>query len=91
MQFLLPASPLEEEAVTVAVETDVDGIKTCVMTAEHLLAIALKTGRAKDKIRITQFLESGVIDRAKLHPILSRHEILAGWQAFNDKYLSDNA
>jgi hypothetical protein len=91
VQFLPPGSPLEEEAIAAAIETDVGGLKTRVMTAEHLLAIALKTGRTKDKIRIAQFLESGVIDMSKLRQILSCHELLARWQAFNDKYLGDNA
>lgn len=68
-----------------------DGIKTRVMTAEHLVAIALKTGRAKDKLRITQFLESGAVDIARLREILSRHGLLARWQAFNEKHLGDSA
>jgi hypothetical protein len=90
VQFLPPGSPLEEEALIAAVATDVDGIQTRVMTAEHLLTIALKTGRVKDKIRITQFLESEVIDRVKLGEIITRHGLLAQWQAFSDKYLKDN-
>ena len=60
------------------------------LTAEHLLAIALQTGRVKDKIRITQFLESEVIDRVKLGEIITRHGLLAQWQAFSDKYLEEN-
>ena len=91
VQFLPPGSPLEEEAIAAAISTDVDGTKTRVMTAEHLLAIALKTGRVKDKIRIAQFLESDVIDPHKLRDIITRHGLLAQWQTFSDKYLEDNA
>jgi hypothetical protein len=36
-----------------------------VFTAEHLAAIALQTGRSKDKLRLLQFVESGVLDAAK--------------------------
>jgi hypothetical protein len=89
VQFLPPGGPLEEEAVAEAVETEVDGSKTHVMTAEHLVAIALKTGRAKDKIRIMQFLESGVVDLARLRRILDRHGLLVKWQAYSEKYLGD--
>ncbi len=91
VQFLPPGSPLEEEAIAAAVTTDVDGIKTRVMTAEHLLAIALKTGRLKDKIRITQFLENDVINRLQLRDIITRHGLLVQWQAFSDKFLEENA
>jgi hypothetical protein len=86
VQFLPPGDALSEEALAQAIETDVDGVKTRVMTAEHLVAIALKLGRAKDKIRITQFLESGVLDDGQLAQIFSRHGLLAKWQEFKDKY-----
>ena len=86
VQFLPPGDALTEEALTQAIETDVDGVKTRVMTAEHLVAIALKLGRAKDKIRITQFLESDMLNEDQLDQILARHGLLAKWQEFKDKY-----
>jgi len=89
VQFLPPGGPLEEEALEQAITTGVDGIKTRVMTAEHLVAIALQLGRAKDKIRITQFLDGGVLDLPRLEAILDRHGLLAKWRAFRDKYGSE--
>jgi len=86
VQFLPPGDALEEEALDQAIETDVDGIRTRVMTAEHLVAIALKLSRAKDKIRITQFLESGVLDANRLDEIITRHGLLAKWRQFKDRY-----
>src|ERR1022692_378035 len=62
VQFLPPGNPLVEEALAQAVETEVEGTRTRVMTAEHLAAIALQTGRAKDHNRILQFVESGVLN-----------------------------
>lgn len=79
VQFLPPSDALDEEALAQAIETDVDEIKTHVMTAEHLVAIALRTGRAKDKIRVEQFIESGVLDVARLDDILTRHGLVAKW------------
>ena len=32
------------------------------MTAEHLMAIVLQTGRAKDHARLVRFLEAGIAD-----------------------------
>jgi hypothetical protein len=86
VQFLPPSDALDEEALAQAIETSVDEIKTRVMTAEHLAAIALRTGRPKDKIRIAQFVDAGVLDENKLDEILARHGLLAKWRQFKDKY-----
>jgi hypothetical protein len=51
------------------VPTTVEGVGTFVMTAEHLTAIALRTGRPKDHNRILQFIEQGAVDKKKLHNI----------------------
>ncbi len=86
VQFLPPGNALAEEALTEAVGTEVEGIKTRVMTAEHLAAIALQTGRAKDAARVLQFIESGSLDADKLDGILQRHGLVAKWEQFCDKF-----
>ncbi|HVR37659.1 MAG TPA: hypothetical protein VMU84_01075 [Thermoanaerobaculia bacterium] len=86
---LLPAStPLLEEALREAVEKDVDGTLARVFTAEHLAAIALQTGRAKDKARLLQFVESGVLDVPRFQAILHRHHLVAAWATFERQFLS---
>lgn len=90
VQFLPPSDALDEEALVQAVETDVDGIKTRVMTAEHLVAIALRTGRAKDKLRVELFVESGVLDIACLDHILVRHNLQAKWETLMRQYRQEN-
>lgn len=87
VQFLPPADALGEEALAQAIETEVEGIKVRVMSAEHLVAIALQTGRAKDFSRILQFVESGVLHTDKLDQILSRHGLLAKWEQFGQKFM----
>jgi hypothetical protein len=87
VQFLPPSDALGEEALAQAVETDVDGVRTWVMTAEHLVALALQLGRAKDFARILQFIDAGVLDTAKLDQILTRHDLLAKWEQFGDRFL----
>jgi hypothetical protein len=87
VQFLPAADGLEREALDQAVETEVEGVSTRVMTAEHLVAIALRTGRAKDYARILQFLDGEVVDVGKLELILSRHGLLSHWKRFSSKYL----
>jgi len=87
VQFLLPSDALEEEAVRDAVFTTVEGVVTRVMTAEHLVAIALKTGRAKDHSRILQFVEQAAYDPARLSEILDRHGLSAKWTQFEHRFL----
>lgn len=87
VQFLPASNTLVAEALEQATQTEVDGVRTWVMTAEHLVAIALQTGRAKDFSRILQFVESGTLMSEKLDSILSRHGLLAKWEQFGDKFL----
>ncbi len=89
VQFLPSADALGEEAVAEAVETDVEGTPTRVMTAEHLVAIALQLGRAKDHARILQFIEAGVLDTGKLDSILARHGLTARWTSFDRRFRDD--
>jgi hypothetical protein len=74
-----------EEALTAAVEVKVRGVRTWVMTAEHLMAIALKLGRKKDEARIERFIEIGSYDESKLEDILGRHNLLAKWKKMNER------
>jgi hypothetical protein len=87
VQFLLPSNALEQEALTRAVSTNVEGAPTRVLSAEHLVAIALNTGRAKDLSRILQFLEQGAVDRKKLKEIVERHTLSAKWAQFEHRFL----
>ena len=87
VQFLPPGNTLVEEALAQAMETELEGVPTRVMTAEHLTAIALQTGRAKDFSRILQFIESGTLEVGRLDQVLSRHGLLAKWEQFGHKFL----
>lgn len=89
VQFLPPGDALGEEALAQAVETEMEGVRTWVMTAEHLVAIALQTGRAKDHNRILQFIESGALDANKLDAVLTRYGLLEKWERFGHKFLED--
>jgi hypothetical protein len=87
VQFLPPSNDLETEAVAEAVTTTVEGITTWVMSAEHLVAIALRTGRSKDHNRILQFVEQDAVNRERLQSILERNGLTAKWKQFERKYL----
>jgi hypothetical protein len=87
VQFLPPANELEKEAITDALPTVIEDVATRVMSPEHLVAIALQTGRSKDYIRILQFVEHDAVDIGKLQGILERHNLTAKWDNFKRKYL----
>jgi hypothetical protein len=88
VQFLPAESPLLEEAVERAVTVDFEGVSTRVMTAEHLAAIALQTGRPKDFTRLLAFVESGTLDAEILTDLLARHQLEDAWTRFEAKFLN---
>jgi hypothetical protein len=90
VQFLPPTGPLVEEALDMSVKADVDGTPVRVFTAEHLAAIALKTGRAKDKARLLQFIEEGAVDVARFREIVRRHNLVDAWAKFERQFLRDS-
>src|SRR5947208_12334754 len=87
VQFLPPADDLEREALGQAISADVEGVRTWIMTAEHLAAIALRTGRSKDYARILQFLEQDTLDHVRLRSIIDDHDLTSRWREFERKYL----
>jgi len=91
VQFLIPSSELELDAIVSSVPVTIEGVGTWVMLAEHLVAIALSTGRSKDHLRILQFMEQGAVDQALLDSILARHGLTAKWAQFESKYLEGHS
>ena len=83
---LIPAyDALTEDAVREAVEKTVGQIKTRVMRVEHLIAIALKTGRPKDYARVMLLQEQAEVDDDRLQDILARHQLQDRWEKYKLK------
>lgn len=82
VQFLPIFNSLLEEAVEQAKEVRYRNTKTRIMTAEHLVAVMLQTGRLKDYARVAQFMEHEVIDQKRLKDILIAHELTGAWEEF---------
>ncbi len=89
VQFLPPATPLVEEALAEAREVEVEGTPARVFSAEHLAAIALQTGRAKDKARLLKFVEEGALDAPRFQEIVQRHNLVDSWARFERQFISD--
>jgi hypothetical protein len=87
VEFVPPGTPLVEEALEKAVQRDVNGVITRVFTAEHLAAICLQVGRAKDHDRVMRFLEVGVLDASRFESILQSHNLNDTWNRFQKTHL----
>lgn len=87
VQFIPPGNALVEEALAEAVEHEIEDLRTCVFTPEHLAAICLDVGRLNDLARLGKFIEDGALDLAKFDTIIRRHGLLAKWREFEQKYL----
>lgn len=87
VQFIAAFNPLVEEAVREAVDKTFKAISVRVLRLEHLAAIMLKTGRAKDNARLAQLLEVTALDEAYLLNVLERHGLTAAWTKFKERFL----
>lgn len=86
VQFLPPQIGLEVEALSTAREQMVEGARARFFSAEHLMAIAVKTGRGKDVARLEKFMESGQFDEAVFIDILNRHGLVDRWKKIKREF-----
>ena len=89
VQFLAPPGNLGQEALENARYVEVEGIPVRILGAEYLAAIALETGRPKDKSRVLAFLESQSFDRATFEDILLRCNLENLWKRFKGDFRLD--
>lgn len=87
VQFLPPTSPLVEDALRQAVTMNMDGVPVRVFNPEYLAAIALQTGRTKDKTRLLQFVQASALQISLFETILEDHKLLDRWQQFKRQFL----
>ena len=76
VQFIPVSTGVEREAVENAKEVTYSGIRTKVLSAEYLVAIALKVGRRKDFEKVTRLFDQSRINKPALEKILKKHSLL---------------
>ncbi len=76
VQFIPAYNDLVREAVAEAVTVNYRDVEVKLVRAEYLTAIALQTGRAKDRERALRLLESEAVDRDMLTRILKQHGLM---------------
>jgi len=82
VQFLPVHNDLLVEAMTEAREVLYEQTPTRVLRAEHLTAIALQTGRDKDRERVRLLREQAELDRNYLANVLNRHSLEGKWKVW---------
>lgn len=87
VQILVPNSPLVDEALKEAIESDVDGEPVWIFRPEYLATIALQTGRAKDKSRLLEFIEQNAFDSDQFLKLVQNHRLTDKWKLFKQQFL----
>lgn len=77
VQFLPAYNPLLEEALEQARVVEVLGVPTRVLQLEHLIAVALQTGRPQDRERVRLLVDDGPVRVDRLADICARHGLPA--------------
>jgi hypothetical protein len=90
VQFLPVYNELTEEALTQAIDVIFGSTPTRVMSAEHLAAIMLETGRPKDHARLIQFFEFDALNRRILEDIVVRYGLTSSWESFQRRFLNES-
>ncbi len=80
VQFLPAYNALLEEALAEAPETLYEKTPTRVLRPEHLAAVAVQTGRDKDRQRLRLLLQQAPLDKQYLANVLARHKLEAKWK-----------
>lgn len=84
VQFLPAYNSLVEEALNQARQTTYENVPARVLRSEHLVAIALQTGRGKDRERVRILREQASLDMDLLADILNRHQLEETWKQWTD-------
>ncbi len=85
VQFIPASSGLEKEAILNAKEVTYSNVKTRVLSAEYLIAIALKVGRRKDLEKVSRLLEQSRINKKSLGKILKAHGLTDRFKKWQEK------
>jgi hypothetical protein len=84
VQFLPAYNALVEEALNQAQEIAYEGLVARVLRSEYLIAIALQTGRSKDRERVRILREQAQLDLELLADILMRHQLEEKWKQWTE-------
>ncbi|MEO6050978.1 MAG: hypothetical protein ABIP78_06565 [Pyrinomonadaceae bacterium] len=82
-------SNLWSEAIEKAIVLVIDDRNAFVIDKEHLIAMWLFAGRAKDYQKIAMFVDANILDNEKLTNILERHDLLLTWESEKWRFMNE--
>lgn len=80
---------LWKEAIENADIIKIENLDTKVIGKEHLIAMWIFAGRAKDYQKITMFWEADFLDEEKLFNILEKHNLKAKWDKESWRFIDE--
>ena len=83
VQFLPVYNDLLSDAMKNSKGFDYEGVPTRVLSAEHLAAICVQTGRMKDKLRVEMFLRSEKFNTQEFFSILDKGKLKERFSQWN--------
>lgn len=83
VQFLPVYNELLTDAMMNAHSFDYEDVSTKVLSAEHLAAICVQTGRMKDKLRVEMFLRSKKFNKEQFFKILDKSQLRERFASWN--------
>ena len=88
VQFIPAFDDLSADAMECAEQADIDGLPVRVVRADYLAVMALKVGRAKDKLRILALLESEATANGEIATLAEKYGLTDKWITFQEQYLN---
>lgn len=82
-------SLLWTEAIEHADKMKIDDFEVPVIGREHLVAMWLFAGRAKDYQKIAMFVEADFLEETKLFGILERHDLQSKWNREKWRFINE--
>lgn len=86
VRFLVTDTDLKREAVASSIPIPLDSYRVWVVTAEHLIAIALTAKRSDDRPWMLRLVERDAIDELMLKAILSAPDLIGKWTQFEHEF-----
>jgi hypothetical protein len=84
VQLLPVYNSLVEEALNQAQDATYENVPTRILRSEYLVAIALQTGRSKDRERVRILREQAQLDVDVLADVLKRHQLEEKWKQWTE-------
>src|SRR3989338_1623689 len=84
VQFIPVGSGIERDAIDNAKNITYGGVKTKILSAEYLIAIALKVGIRKDFDKICRLIDQAKVDKKTLEAVLKKYHLLEKFKKWKE-------